>query len=134
MNRVSPARKKQVKVNVSFDEKTGALRVRPKTIVIKPRKRQEVVWRCSNATAEIWFEPTATPFRAFRWRCPEGGGCLSGVPLETESGRFYKYTVRVLDTGNGAARASKSKAGKKGKAPDRNGHCHPVKEAYLVLE
>ena len=142
MKPVSPVKPQQCKVSISYNEKTGRLRVSPKTIILNGRKRQEILWRCRNATMEIAFEPDCTPFRAFRWRCPNGGGCLSGVPRrQSKKEQLFKYTIKVLDTLNGAtseatvkaSRTTKSGGTKKASPPKAE---RPVllKEAFLVVE
>ncbi len=141
MKTVRSVRPKQVKVSISYNETTGRLRVSPKTIILSARKRQEILWRCRNASMEITFEPTCTPFRAFRWRCPNGGGCLSGVLLKhSKKERLFKYTIRVIgQTSTVSAATVKASVktesgGTKKSLPPIEERTVPLREAFLVVE
>lgn len=113
----SPAR-----VTITFNPQTGRLSIRPRTIALTAAASQEILWRSRNAAFEIRFAPDCTPFRAFRWRCPAGGGCLSGIaPKRRRSEKCISYTITLLDSGGSAAQSANGK-------PPRS------REAYLLLK
>lgn len=135
MNRKSPVKSR--KVSLSFNPASGRFSIRPKTIALSSGELQEVLWRSRNATFEIRFEPDCTPFRAFRWRCPTGGGCLSGIPKRRRGReKCIKYTITLLGTvnGNGAS----ARAGSRKKRNEEKTGASPQhrlsREAYLLLK
>jgi hypothetical protein len=131
MKKVSPVQSR--KVSITFNPAKGRLSIRPKTITLSSREREEILWRCKGANLEIRFEPDDTPFRAFRWRCSKGGGCLSGIPKSRRRGeRCIRYTITLLDAPaeNGASARKKNKG--RTAAPQNGGAI--VKEAYLLLK
>lgn len=143
MKNHSPVKNKRV--SITFNPANGRLVVRPKTVAVDCALREEVLWRCRNADLEIRFNPDETPFRTSRWRCSQGGGCLSGVPRKRRvKEKCVRYTVTVLPAldaednghanGNGA-RASAAKKKKKAAATAEvtNGHKPIVREAFLLL-
>lgn len=114
----SPAR-----VTITFNPQNGRFSIRPRTIALTSTASQEVLWRSRNAAFEIRFEPDCTPFRTFRWRCPTGGGCLSGIPpRHRRREKCISYTITLLDAANGSA------------AQSANGKQPRSKEAYLLLK
>lgn len=128
------------KVSISYNPISGRLVVRPKIVSLCAGAREEILWRCRNASLDIRFEPETTPFRAWRWRCAKGGGCLSGIPKtrRTPTHRI-RYTVTVLDSaadGNGHSKGrSTAKKSASKNSPQAAKPCAPaVREAFLVLE
>ncbi|HYE74732.1 MAG TPA: hypothetical protein VEF04_15440 [Blastocatellia bacterium] len=136
----SPVRRKRV--SISFNPKNGRLVVRPKTVALNAKQREEILWRCRDANLEIKIEAVNPPFKIARWRCSKGGGILSGIPKKKrrQKDQCFKYTVKVLDSVNGkSSNGVNSKGTKKSKnteesAQAQNCHRPVVREAFLLLQ
>lgn len=139
MKASSPVRSKRV--SISFNPESGRLVVRPKTVALDTKHREEVLWRCRDANLEIKIEAVNAPFKASRWRCSKGGGILSGIPKKKghRKDQCFKYTVRVLESMNGkssnGANGNGTRKAKRTEKTTQDQSCHHpvVREAFLLL-
>jgi hypothetical protein len=95
-NFVEPPRQE---VKIQFDEKEGAIRIEPSTLILAPDK--QIAWSSSSGKIEIRFSLTDSPFGGTSFISARGGVSLSGVPrLDAAHERQINYLV-LLTTPDG---------------------------------
>ncbi len=65
-------------VKVQFDEKEGAIRIEPPTLILAPNK--QAAWSSSSGKVEIRFSPNDSPFGGASFISARNGVSLSGIP------------------------------------------------------
>src|SRR5262245_61705768 len=79
-------------VSIPFDEKAGAVRIEPSTLILAPNK--QAAWSSPAGKVGIRFSPAESPFGGSSFITAKGGVSLSGIPrVDAAHEREINYLV-----------------------------------------
>jgi hypothetical protein len=94
-NFVEPPRQE---VKIQFDEREGAVRIEPRTLILAPNK--QAAWSSVSGKIEIRFNPSDSPFGGASFISAKGGVSLSGIPrVDAAHERESNYIVLFTSPG-----------------------------------
>lgn len=132
----TPVERTEITISIS-----GArLKLSAPDVSLKPSELRELRWKFSGeqpGRLKIAFKPAAnssgfeSPFRGCLFRCPKGGGSLSGRAVKDKArAQAYKYTVTLTTTDAGGATTVRTATGSVTVPPEGVAQLTPSNKAY----